>query len=276
MIYMIREIKVKTALSPSKLPEIDYALNPYKGCAHACVYCYAPEVIHWKQGKWGEVVEVKINLPRILSRELTKKKRGVVGLGTVTDAYQPVEKKYEITRRCLEVLQLHDIPVCIQTKSSLVLRDVDILRRFSNIEVGLTLTVLDDRLRERIEPGASSVEERLHTLKELKKMGISTWVFLGPVLPHITETDALIDAIISTNPKYVLIDRLRLRKGVWKRIKDFLGRFYPQLLPEYEHIFEVRYHYEEILEKMRLRCEMKGVRCEINEITSTENNIMVH
>jgi len=171
---MIKEIKVKTALSPTHLPGLDYALNPYRGCTHACVYCYAPSVIHWDKGKWGELVEVKINLPRILSKELRVKKKGVVGLGTVTDPYQPSEKKYEITRRCLELLLLHDFPVCIQTKSSLVLRDIDLLKEFKNVEVGITLTALDDTLGEKMEPGASSVSERLRALFELREIGIKT------------------------------------------------------------------------------------------------------
>ena len=169
---MIKEIIVKTALSPSKLPGLDYALNPYRGCEHACIYCYAPSVIHWDKGKWGELVEVKVNLPRILSKELRIKKKGVVGLSTVTDPYHPAEKKYEITRRCLELLLMHDFPVCIQTKSSLVLRDMDLLKRFSNIEVGVTLTTLDERVREKLEPGASSVAQRLNALSELSRNGI--------------------------------------------------------------------------------------------------------
>ena len=257
---MIKEIKVKNALLPSKLHGIDYALNPYKGCAHACVYCYAPEVIHWDKGRWGDMVEVKINPPRILSKELRANKKGVIGIGTVTDPYQPVEKKYEITRRCLEVLLLRDFPVCIQTKSSLVLRDVDIIKKFSDIEVGLTLTVLDDMLRKRIEPRASSVKERLYALEQLEKLGISTWVFLGPVLPYITEVDSLIDAIVSANPKYVIIDKLRLRKGVWKRVKEFVMG--PKLLEEYENLQES--YYIETFDRMKTRCEEKGIRCLIS------------
>ncbi|MCZ7392208.1 MAG: radical SAM protein, partial [Candidatus Methanoperedens sp.] len=209
---MIKEITVKTALSPSKLPGLDYALNPYRGCAHACVYCYAPSVIHWDRGKWGELVEVKMNLPRILSKELRRKK-GVVGLGTVTDPYQPAEKKYEITRRCLELLLRHDFPVCIQTKSSLVLRDMDLLKQFSNIEVGVTLTALVDGIRAKMEPCASSVEERLLALSELERNGIKTWVFLGPVMPYITGVEALVEAIAEVKPRYVLVDRLRLKEG---------------------------------------------------------------
>jgi DNA repair photolyase len=263
---MIREIKVKTALSPSRLPGLDYALNPYRGCAHACAYCYAPSVIRW-EGKWGDVVEAKINLPRILSKELHTKKKGVVGLGTVTDPYQPAEKKYEITRRCLELLLLHDFPVCIQTKSSLVLRDMDLLRQFSDIEVGVTLTALDDKVRQKLEPGASSVEERLHALGELSENGIKTWVFLGPVMPHITDVEVLVDAIAAAKPGYVLVDRLRLKEGVWDRVSEFIRNFKPELLEEYERIFfEGENYYEDVFEKIMRKFDEKMLRCKINRL----------
>lgn len=264
---MIKEIKVKTALSPSQLPGLDYALNPYRGCAHACVYCYAPYVIHWDKGKWGELVEVKVNLPRILSKELRIKKKGVVGIGTVTDPYQLAEKKYEITRRCLELLLMHDFPVCIQTKSLLVLRDTDLLKKFSNMEVGITLTTLDDRVRERMEPGASDAEERLRALSELGKKGINTWVFLGPVMPYITDVEALIDAIAEVKPKYVLVDKLRLKEGVCERVGEFIAGYKPELIADYEVIFlKGEDYYNGVFERVLRRCEEKGVRCEINNM----------
>jgi DNA repair photolyase len=255
---MIKELKVKTALSPSQLPGLDYALNPYRGCVHACIYCYAPAVIHWDKGKWGDLVEVKINLPRILSKELRVKKKSVVGLGTVTDPYQPAEKKYEITRRCLELLQMHDFPVCIQTKSSLVLRDMDLLKRFSNIEVGITFTTHDDRVRQKLEPGAPSVQERLHALEELGKNGIDTWVFMGPVMPYITDMEALLDTIAEVKPKYVLVDRLRLKEGVWNCITDFLQKYDLQLLNEYDRIFQKHgEYYGKVLALIRAGRELK-------------------
>ncbi len=266
---MIKEIKVKTALSPSQLPGLDYALNPYRGCAHACVYCYAPSVIRWDKGKWGELVEVKVNLPRILSKELRTKKKGVMGLGTVTDAYQPAEKKYEITRRCLELLLMHDFPVCIQTKSSLVLRDMDLLKQFSNIEVGVTLTALNDGVRAKMEPGASSVEERLRVLSELSKNGISTWIFLGPVMPYITDIEALVDAIAELKPKYVLVDKLRLKEGVWERVRKFVQGFKPELMPDYERIFlKGGDYYSGVFERVLRRCGDKELRCEVNKLVN--------
>jgi len=264
---MIKEIKVKTALSPSQLPGLDYALNPYRGCAHACVYCYAPSVIHWDKGKWGEIVEAKINLPRFLSKELRVKKKGVVGLGTVTDPYQPAEKKYEITRRCLELFLMHDLPVCIQTKSSLVLRDIDLLKKFKNIDVGITLTAIDDAVREKMEPGASSVSERLRALAELRENGIRTWVFLGPVMPHITEVEALVDAIGEVKPEYVLVDRLRLKEGVRERVMEFIEEFRPELTEEYDNIFQKgAKYYGDVFNKVKSICEKNGLKCEINRL----------
>ncbi|MFZ3382435.1 MAG: radical SAM protein [Candidatus Methanoperedens sp.] len=262
---MIKEILVKTALSPSKLPGLDYALNPYRGCEHACVYCYAPSVIHWGKGKWGKLVEVKVNLPRILSKELRTKKKGVVGLGTVTDPYQPAEKKYEITRRCLELLLMHDFPVCIQTKSSLVLRDMDLLKDFTNIEVGVTLTTLDDRLRAKMEPGASTVEERLCALEELSKNGIKTWVFFGPVMPYITDVEALVDAIAEVKPKYVLVDKLNLKEDVWDNIIRFIEEFYPQYSKKYSDIFFGKEDfYGGLFENIKNKFDKNEIICDFN------------
>jgi DNA repair photolyase len=101
-------------------------MNPYRGCAHGCRYCYAPNIMRIPRREWGRFVEVKRNIPKILSDELKKKKKGVVGISTTTDPYQPVEKKYKLTRFCLEQLLKHDFPVSVLTKSRLVSRDLDI------------------------------------------------------------------------------------------------------------------------------------------------------
>ena len=185
----------------------------------------------------------------------------------MTDPYQPAEKKYEITRRCLELLLRHDFPVCIQTKSSLVLRDMDLLKQFSNIEVGVTLTALVDGIRAKMEPCASSVEERLLALSELERNGIKTWVFLGPVMPYITGVEALVEAIAEVKPRYVLVDRLRLKEGVWERVREFIAGFKPELLTDYERIFlKGEDYYSGVFERVLRRCEEKGVRCEINRL----------
>ncbi|MDI6916696.1 MAG: radical SAM protein [Thermoplasmatales archaeon] len=258
----INEINCKTALSKSKLPGLDYALNPYRGCEHNCVYCYAPSVLNEKR-KWGSFVDIKRNLPNVLAKEL--KKKGRVGIGTVTDAYQPAERKYEITRRCCEILLKHDFPLCIQTKSALVLRDIDIIKNFSDKEVGFTVTTIDDEARKKYEPYSSSVEERLNALRILGENNIHTWVFIGPVMPYITEKniDKLIDSIAKAGVKNVIVDKLNLKTSTWERIKTFLSKYYPELIPGYEKVLFTKNDYFEKVElKISVLCRNYGIRCE--------------
>ena len=140
----IKEITCSTALSPSKLPGLMYSLNPYRGCQHQCAYCYVPNILRIPRDQWGEFVHVKTNCPSVLSKELRIKPKGVVGLSTVTDPYQPLEKKYQLSRYCLVQLLKHDFPVSIQTKSSLIQRDSDLISQFSDVEIILSIATLND------------------------------------------------------------------------------------------------------------------------------------
>lgn len=213
----------KTALSNSKL-ESDYALNPYRGCSHACLYCYSPFVIKEKR-PWGDFLDVKRNIPRILSKELAKKDKGVVRIGSVTDPYQKAEKEYRLTRKCLVQLKNKDFPTIIQTKSSLVNRDIDLFADM-DVDVGFTITSLDDDFRSTFEPGAPSVSERLSAIKELNQEGIDTWVFIGPLFPYINDGEEdikrLKDTLESVGVKEIYLDKLNMRKGIWSKIKERL------------------------------------------------------
>lgn len=215
----VREVSCSTALSPSSLPGLDYALNPYRGCSIGCVYCYSPSVLR-ESRPWGRFVDVKRNIPAVLAKELKRSHRGVVGIGTVTDGYQPLEPRYHLTRYCLEQLLRFDFPVSIQTKSSLVLRDLDLLQRLRDVEVGVTITTLDEEMRRRFEPFSSPAPRRLETLKKLNAAAVRTWAFVGPILPGATETTAepLLRAIRDAGTMHVMIDRLRFRPGVWERV----------------------------------------------------------
>ncbi len=204
---VVREVQAKSILSKSGIPGVDYCINAYVGCAHACVYCYATFMQRYTghSGAWGTFVDIKVNAAELLRRQLPKAKRGHVMVSSVTDAYQPLEVKYRLTRQCLEVLQAHQFPVGILTKSPLVLRDLDIIKKFDDIEVGMTITTDDEKMRRLFEPGAPPIEARINTLKTLKEQGVSTYVFVGPILPMNPEK--LADAI----EKYadsVLISRM--------------------------------------------------------------------
>lgn len=222
----LKQITCKTALSPSQLPGLDYTLNPYLGCEHACVYCYAPYTLHYSgEEPWGTFVSAKMNIPSILEREARKKKRGVVGISTVTDPYQPAEAKLQLTRRCLEVLLAKDFPICIQTKSALVTRDIDLIRMFRTKEVGFTVTTLDDHIKAILEPGASLPAKRLKALRELSDAGIPVWAFVGPMIPGVIDEDslpAILAAIKEAGVERVMFDRLRLKPGMWARLEPYL------------------------------------------------------
>lgn len=213
----------KSALSNSRL-ESDYALNPYRGCSHGCLYCYAPFVIR-EERPWGDFVDVKRNIPRILSKELKKKEKGCVRLGSVTDPYQEAEKEYCLTRRCLKQLKKKDFPTIVQTKSSLIKRDIDIVQDM-DIEVGFTLTSLDDEFRRTFEPDAPAISDRLTAIKELNEEGLDTWVFIGPLFPYLNDSvedlKRMKETLDSIGVKEVYLDKLNMRKGIWNKIEDEL------------------------------------------------------
>jgi DNA repair photolyase len=181
----IAERTARSVLSKTGIPGARWALNPYVGCAHACRYCYA-EFMKKYTGHpepWGTFVDAKVNAPEALERELRRAERGVVMLSSVTDCYQPLEDRCRLTRRCLERLLAHRFPVRILTKSPLVLRDLDLLRQFPEIEVGLTVTTDDERMRRLFEPAAPPIAARIDALRRLREAGVRTYVFIGPLLP---------------------------------------------------------------------------------------------
>lgn len=214
-------INVKKALSKSGLPDIDYALNPYMGCYHGCIYCYA-RIYTWDKeisSNWGEIVAVKKNLVEILDREVKYLRRGVVGVGTITDPYQPVEAKYKLTRKSIEKLLSHGFHVSIQTKNTLVLRDTDLLIRYrGRVDVGFTITSLNDRKTRIYEPRASPPSMRAYALKQLASKGIETWIFYGPVIPGFNDdldTRIKIIKLAKEAGSKVLIDRIHIKKFMY-------------------------------------------------------------
>ncbi len=225
------EIFVKNALSRSKLQATDYALNPYRGCEHQCVYCYSPYVLHIPIEEWRKRVYVKVNLPTVLNKEL-KRKKGFITIGTVTDAYQPAEQKYEITRKSLRVLLKHQARISILTKSSLILRDLDIIKNFQEAHIGVTITTLNDALRRKIEPNSDSVDSRLQVIDEFTGKAI-TYAFIGPIFPEITEP--YLEDIVKEirNVDYVIFDRFRWKKGMvlpqYLREIDLSDKYYHRM-----------------------------------------------
>ena len=220
----VEEILCKTALSPSKLPGITYSLNPYGGCQHKCAYCYVPTVLHIPRDIWGSYVQIKRNIPLILAKELRTKKPGVVGISTVTDPYQPLEKTFQLTRYCLQQLLRKDFPVSIQTKSSLVLRDIDLITQFSQAEVMMSVATENDAHRKILEPASSPISERMKVLKIFGETKVKTSVFFGPIYPTITVDilPEILDAFIDARVDEVMIDMFHMKPGLEQHLASIL------------------------------------------------------
>lgn len=213
-----REILVKGTLSKSRV--FDYVVNPYTGCQHGCTYCYARFMKRFTghTEPWGEFVDVKINAPELLKHQITRASPGRVWVSGVCDPYQPLEAKYRLTRKCLDILLEHGWEVTVQTKSPLVLRDVELLRRAPRLEVGLTITTADESIRRLFEPKAPPVKERLRALGELHDADIRTFAMIAPLLPGAEGLAVKLDDKVD----YVLIDRMNYHYGDWVYRKNGL------------------------------------------------------
>jgi DNA repair photolyase len=236
---IIKEIKAKTILSKSQI--FDYALNAYVGCQHRCLYCYAKFMKRFTGHRepWGAFVDVKINAPELLAREL-KKKKGRVWISGVCDSYQSVEGKYLLTRRCLEILVEQGWPVTIQTKSPLVLRDIDILKGAADAEVGFTITTSDEKVRRIFEPGAPPIAKRIEALRILHAEGIRTFVMIAPLLPHaeglVDMLSGIVDHVVIDRYNYHYADRAFNEHGMaWARDDDFFRGKGEELRSAFEH-----------------------------------------
>jgi DNA repair photolyase len=208
---VIKEILSKTILSNSQI--YPYVINPYVGCQHSCTYCYARFMKRFTHHHepWGEFVDIKINAPDILRQEIVKKKPKRVWVSGVCDPYQPVEGKYRLTRQCLEMLLDNNWPVTVQTRSPLVLRDLDILTGRQDLEVGLSVTTADESIRKLFEPHAPPIRERIRALDELHHAGLRTYVMIAPMLPGAGDLAEMLVGKVD----YVLVDRMNYKHSDW-------------------------------------------------------------
>jgi DNA repair photolyase len=222
----IKEINAKTIIVPSKLPDVDYVINPYTGCQFGCLYCYATFVgrfVNEPRSNWGNYVYVKSNAISLAKDQLSswgvKRKQSSILFSSVTDPYHGIERKYRLTRGILEVIveQGYTGPISILTKSPLVIRDVELLKQL-NADVGLTITTTDDQLSRFLEVKAPLASRRLDTVTQLIQEGIHTYVFIGPLLPHFRTQPELLDdlfrAVADTGTQEVYVEHINLPKYV--------------------------------------------------------------
>ena len=250
----IKEIQCKSCMTISKLT--DYVINPYTGCQHGCKYCYADFIRRFQKipDARGEFVFAKVNCPDLLPKELEKKKPGNIWLASVCDCYMPVEAKYKLTRKVLEIISESDFKdkftIEILTKSALIKRDFDLLKKL-NVEVGCSLNTLDENVARKIEPLASSPRERIKVLKEAKENGIKVYGFISPILPGITNLEKLFRELSFC--EYVWVEVLNTRKSVMKRFYPFIKENFPDKIKDFEFaINNPEEYFKQIEEEVRM------------------------
>ena len=225
----------------------DRSINPYRGCEHGCVYCFARPTHAYLGLSPGLDFESKLfmkpNAPELLERELSAPNYTpkVIAIGTNTDPYQPIERRYKIMRRILEVLDNAGHPVGIVTKSALVLRDLDILARMAKrdlVKVALSVTTLDAKLARTMEPRAATPQRRLDALRQLVKAGVPATVMVAPVIPALNddEIERILEAVAAAGVRHAGYVLLRLPLEVRDLFREWLMTNFPD---RYRHVFKL-------------------------------------
>jgi DNA repair photolyase len=245
----LKEITVKSALHyhESEMP-CHWDVNVYRGCGHGCKYCFAQYSHNYlDSADFFDDIFVKSNIAEVLDKELSKKswKKPRINLAGVTDSYQPAEAQYQKMPEILKILTRHRNPVIITTKSSLILRDIDLIKELASVTsvcIGASITMMDENLRKLIEPGASPALERFRVLKECKDAGCDVNILLTPVLPYITDSLENLEEIYeigaSIGVNGISPWPLNLKGNTRQRFFSFLKEYFPGLLPKYFQLYK--------------------------------------
>lgn len=233
----ISEAACKTLLQKSRMGFSEYTLNPYVGCTFGCSFCYVPSLRRFRGQEWetwGEWAQAKINAPEVLRRELAKIGPDArILIGTATDAWQPIEKRYGITRALLEEIARHSNPVSLITRSPLLLRDIAILQQMARnggVHVGVSLSMFDDRARKAFEPRAPSVKGREHLVRALVAADIPMSLFWAPLLPGVSDNAEAVEAYLKRaaelGVRRVMCDLLNYRETMGAGYAERLRAYY--------------------------------------------------
>ncbi|MFX0050688.1 MAG: radical SAM protein [Candidatus Hodarchaeota archaeon] len=249
----------KSIITKSNIPSVDYVINPYIGCQHGCIYCYAEFMIRFtghKGDRWGEFLDIKeFDADKIKPKKYQGKR---ILLSSVTDPYLPLEKKYQNTRKILERLVGTNALISILTKSKLVVRDIDLFKKFNNIEVGISISTLDTAFARKIERRASKPSDRLEALRTISEAGVQTYTFISPFFPEITNFIAIIEESIKYTHNY-MFENLNFRPHNIPKIMKIIKENYPILLPKYQEIRKDRTYWDIMETEIRNYCKKRGL-----------------
>lgn len=255
---VVNEITVNNYLTKSNLPDSDYVINPYVGCTHGCKYCYASFMKRFTGHKenWGDFIDIKRCNKSIDLKKISGKN---VFLSSVTDCYNQYEKDFCITRNILEQLVDSDCNLSISTKSKLILRDIDLLKQMKNLIVCMSINTLNEKFRSDMD-NASTIKERMDTLKELHNNGIYIVLFMSPIFPYITEWKEIIDQTKDYVDEY-WFENLNLRGNYKKEILDYIRTNYSDLYSDYIDIYlkKNNKYWKDLAEEINNYCNLNNI-----------------
>ena len=256
---IIKNIEVNDYLTKSNLPASDYVINPYVGCTHGCKYCYASFMKRFTghNEEWGEFIDIKHCDKKINLKKISKKN---VFLSSVTDCYNELEEKNLITRNILEQLVNSDCYLSISTKSKLILRDIDILKKIKNLTVSMSINTLDEKFRDDMD-NASSIKDRLETLKKLHENSIYTVLFMSPIFPYITEWKEIIELSKEFIDEY-WFENLNLRGNYKTYILNYIKENYSNIYPKYLEIYNNKdnSYWESLDKEINKYCDENNIK----------------
>ena len=261
----INEIRAKSIIVKTNLPDGDFVINPYVGCTHGCKYCYARFMKRFTghTEPWGSFVDVKINAPDLIPKNTNKYRGESITISSVTDPYQPIEGKYKLTRKIIERLIPLQPHLNLITKSDLVVRDIDLLKQFKNCIITLSFSITDEKLRKQIEVLSSSAEQKINALKELHNAKIPTALFISPIFPQITDWGKIINNTKSFVDEY-WFENLNLYPSIKSEIFRFLRKNRPELVEKYKKIYSKNNNYWNIEEnQLKEFCEKNQINYKI-------------
>jgi len=260
------EAPAKSVLNRVAGMPFPWSINPYRGCYHQCVFCYARRTHTFLDedgvNRWGSRIYVKTNAPAVLRTELAKRswRHENVAIGTVTDPYQPLEGRYRLTRGILEALRDYDTPASLITRSPLVIRDIDVLAQLARVagaSVSVSIATLDERIARQIEPTVAPPKKRLQAVARLAQAGIKVHVALAPILPHITDSEEHVEAVVraarEAGAHAVWHNTLHLHEVTREAFFGYLRANHPELIAHYASYYRGKYAPREVHDAIESR-----------------------
>jgi len=260
------EAPAKSVLNRVAGMPFPWSINPYRGCYHQCVFCYARRTHTFLDedgvNRWGSRIYVKTNAPAVLRTELAKRswRHENVAIGTVTDPYQPLEGRYRLTRGILEALRDYDTPASLITRSPLVIRDIDVLAQLARVagaSVSVSIATLDERIARQIEPTVAHPKKRLQAVARLAQAGIKVHVALAPILPHITDSEEHVEAVVraarEAGAHAVWHNTLHLHEVTREAFFGYLRANHPELIAHYASYYRGKYAPREVHDAIESR-----------------------